>query len=248
MLHAAIGVQLGDFRLDTYEVTVGRFRQFVNAGMGTSANPPAAGAGARMLNGMPGQGGWNPAANVSLSPDLATLFAETGIPSIAGNVQKLEEPGRPDLRQSNRGPGTGIPLDHMMLPFNIEKGGNRSTAWPVSLPAAGRTPEYEAVWKETARQVREHLDRDPNWRKVTKIAFLDGLDESYNEDAYEKMIYYGRLLHGAMGRKWFKYPIDGGYSWQAMEKLSQEVDLWVCHTVAWDAEKMDHFRKRGDVL
>jgi hypothetical protein len=30
-----------------------------------------------------------------------------------------------------------------------------------------------------------------------------------------------------------------------MEKLSQEVDLWVCHTVSWDTEKMDYFRKRG---
>src|SRR5262245_38096411 len=28
------------FRLDTYEVTVGRFRQFVEAGLGTQQNPP----------------------------------------------------------------------------------------------------------------------------------------------------------------------------------------------------------------
>jgi hypothetical protein len=80
---------------------------------------------------------------------------------------------------------------------------------------------------------------------VVKIAFLDGLDESYNEQAYEKMLYYGHLLHDAMGRKWFKYRVDGGYSQEAMEKLSQEVDLWVCHTVAWDTEKMDLFRRRG---
>jgi Domain of unknown function (DUF4091) len=148
-------------------------------------------------------------------------------------------------RHGYRGPGAGIPLDHIMLPFDIEKGGNRARAWPMALPAAGRTAEYEAVWKETARQVRAHLDRDPLWRKVVKIAFLDGLDESYNEEAYEKMLYYGKLLHEAMGRKWFKYRIDGGYSREAMEKLSQEVDLWVCHTVSWDTEKMDYFRKRG---
>jgi hypothetical protein len=144
-----------------------------------------------------------------------------------------------------RGPGAGIPLDHLMLPFDIEKGGNRSSAWPAPLPAGGRTPEYEAVWRETARQVRQHLDADSRWRKVVKIAFLDGLDESYNEEAYAKMIYYGRLLHEAMGRGWFKYRIDGGYSREAMEKLAAEVDLWVCHTVSWDAEKMDAFRKRG---
>jgi hypothetical protein len=138
-----------------------------------------------------------------------------------------------------RGPGEGVPLHHMMLPFDIEKEGNRARAWPMALPEGGRTPEYEAVWKETARQVREHLDADPRWRSVMKVAFLDGLDESYNEGAYEKMIYYGRLLHQAMGRKWFRYRVDGGYSHEAMETLSSEVDLWVCHTVAWDTEKMD---------
>jgi sulfatase modifying factor 1 len=38
---------ISTFRLDKYEVTVERFRAFVNAGMGTQANPPALGAGAR---------------------------------------------------------------------------------------------------------------------------------------------------------------------------------------------------------
>ena len=37
---------VSDFRLDTYLVTVGRFRAFVNAGMGTKDTAPAQGAGA----------------------------------------------------------------------------------------------------------------------------------------------------------------------------------------------------------
>ena len=40
---------VADFYLDKYEITVGRFRQFVNAGMGTQANPPAAAAGVHPL-------------------------------------------------------------------------------------------------------------------------------------------------------------------------------------------------------
>jgi hypothetical protein len=36
-----------------------------------------------------------------------TLFPETGLPDATGELERLEEPGRPDLRQSNRGPGTG---------------------------------------------------------------------------------------------------------------------------------------------
>jgi formylglycine-generating enzyme required for sulfatase activity len=64
---------VSDFRLDMYEVTVGRFRQFVNAGFGTQANPPPAGAGARTLNGMASQGGWDPTDNASLSADTPAL-------------------------------------------------------------------------------------------------------------------------------------------------------------------------------
>ena len=39
--------------------------------------------------------------------NLINLFPETGLPSALGQIQRLEEPGRPDLRQSNREGGTG---------------------------------------------------------------------------------------------------------------------------------------------
>jgi len=143
------------------------------------------------------------------------------------------------------GPGYGLPIDHVMLPFNNEKGGDDSTVWPMALPNGKRTPEYEAVWKEAGRQIREHFDRDPRWHSVMKIAFLDGLDESYNEASYEKMLYYGKLLHDAMGRGWFKYRVDGGYSRPVMERLSKEVELWVCHTEDFDISDVDYFRAKG---
>jgi hypothetical protein len=143
------------------------------------------------------------------------------------------------------GPGYGLPLDHMMLPFDIEKHGRRETAWPLALPEGRRTPAYEALWKDVARQVRAHLDANPLWRNVRKIAFLDGLDESYSEEAYEKMLYYGSLLHEAMGRDWFRYRVDGGYTPQAMEKLRAEVQLWVCHTVGFDPDLAARLRPHG---
>ncbi|WP_010125086.1 LVIVD repeat-containing protein [Sphingomonas sp. KC8] len=40
--------------------------------------------------------------------NIGTQFPEIGLPNIGGTIQRLEEPGRPDLRQSNRGPGTGL--------------------------------------------------------------------------------------------------------------------------------------------
>ncbi|HUS31118.1 MAG TPA: SUMF1/EgtB/PvdO family nonheme iron enzyme [Kofleriaceae bacterium] len=63
------------FRLDKYEVTVGRFRQFALAGMGTQSSPPAAGGGSRSLNGMSDQGGWDPAWNTNLPINTAALTA-----------------------------------------------------------------------------------------------------------------------------------------------------------------------------
>lgn len=63
------------FMLDRFEVTVGRFRKFVEAGGGTWAHPPAVGAGARFLNGAAGQGGWDESWNTSLTTDTSALGA-----------------------------------------------------------------------------------------------------------------------------------------------------------------------------
>lgn len=59
------------FVLDRFEVTVGRFRRFVNLGLGTQTNPPAAGSGANPV--IPGSG-WNPAWD-SLLPMATTELA-----------------------------------------------------------------------------------------------------------------------------------------------------------------------------
>ncbi|MFH0902030.1 MAG: SUMF1/EgtB/PvdO family nonheme iron enzyme [Pseudomonadota bacterium] len=61
---------VSDFLLDRFEITVGRFRRFVEAGMGTKANPPAAGAGAHPL--IAGSG-WDAAWNTNLPADTAAL-------------------------------------------------------------------------------------------------------------------------------------------------------------------------------
>lgn len=38
---------------------------------------------------------------------ISSQFPEVGLPNASGELQKLDEPGRPDIRQSIRGPGTG---------------------------------------------------------------------------------------------------------------------------------------------
>jgi hypothetical protein len=51
--------------------------------------------------------------------NINTIFPETGIPGVLGQTQRLEEPGRPDIKQSNRGPGTGNRIAVPLL--NIHK-------------------------------------------------------------------------------------------------------------------------------
>jgi len=50
---------------------------------------------------------------------IGTEFPEIGLPDSNGELQKLEEPGRPDLKQSNRGMGTGLRVAIPVL--NIHK-------------------------------------------------------------------------------------------------------------------------------
>ena len=51
--------------------------------------------------------------------NIGNLFPETGLPNALGLLQRIEEPGRPDFRQSNRGPGTGGRISVPVL--NIHK-------------------------------------------------------------------------------------------------------------------------------
>ena len=143
------------------------------------------------------------------------------------------------------GPGQGVPIGHMILPFDCERGENVKRAWPMATPKDGPTSEFEAVWIETAKQVKEHFEADPRMKKVEKIIFMDSLDESYYQAAYDKMIYFRKLLNRGLGEDWFKYRIDGGYPRKAMNQLHPYVDLWVCATIGFDLKKMKDFRAKG---
>jgi formylglycine-generating enzyme required for sulfatase activity len=63
---------ISSFRLDKYDVTVGRFRAFVATGLGTQVHPPAAGDGAHPQR--PGSG-WSASWNTSLEATTADLIA-----------------------------------------------------------------------------------------------------------------------------------------------------------------------------
>lgn len=68
----AVPATVSDFKLDVYEVVLGRFRAFVNSGNGTQASPPAEGAGAHPR--IAGSG-WSSAWNSELAADSTDLVA-----------------------------------------------------------------------------------------------------------------------------------------------------------------------------
>jgi formylglycine-generating enzyme required for sulfatase activity len=70
---ASYPATVGAFGLDSYEVTVGRFRAFVHAGLGTAQNPPTEGSGGHPKL---ADSGWLSAWNDKLSADLDTLKAD----------------------------------------------------------------------------------------------------------------------------------------------------------------------------
>ncbi|MHC4716179.1 MAG: hypothetical protein ACYS5V_04360 [Planctomycetota bacterium] len=142
------------------------------------------------------------------------------------------------------GPGYGHPIPHIQLPFNCNKRG-RKGGWPVVMEGWKLDAEGEAIWLEACRQFRAHFDADPTWRKVKRVVFLGGLDESYNQKAYDAMIYFSKLTRRGLGNDWFQYRIDGGYNSPAMRQLHPYVDLWVCHTAGWHQPKMLNFRGKG---
>ncbi|MFA5682956.1 MAG: hypothetical protein WC995_00165 [Lysobacteraceae bacterium] len=95
--------------------------------------------------------------------NLFSLFAEIGNPSELGQIQRLEEPGRPDIRQSNRGPGTGLRVSIPVLnihktrlndPFtwymgtNDNPGDYRSSGCSAChvVYANDRDPRHSAIW------------------------------------------------------------------------------------------------------
>lgn len=95
--------------------------------------------------------------------NIGTQFTEIGLPNSTGQIERLEEPGRPDLKQSNRGPGTGLRVAIPVLnihktrlndPFmwfmgtNDQPGDYRSSGCAAChvIYANDREPRHSSVW------------------------------------------------------------------------------------------------------
>jgi len=130
------------FKLDKFEVTVGRFRVFVNAGYGTQAKPPAPGAGTHPA--LP-ESGWDPAWNQELSTDISSLVA--GLKCDASYQSWTDAAGATDNRPIN------CVTWYEAMAFCIWDGGYLPTEAEWNYAAAGGAEQRAFPWSNPAGDV-----------------------------------------------------------------------------------------------
>lgn len=140
---------VSSFRLDKYEVTVGRFRAFLAAGQGTQSSAPKVAAGTHPN--IPGSG-WQAAWNTSLAANGAALtvalICNTGSPTTATFSTWTSTPGENENRPINcvtwYEAMAFCAWDGGFLPTDAEwnyaaAGGEQQRAYPWSAPASSLT-------------------------------------------------------------------------------------------------------------
>ena len=133
---------VSDFRLEKYEVTVGRFRAFVQAGMGTQANPPTAGDGAHAR--IAGSG-WDASWNTKLVANTTDLIAAM---KCSSTVQTwTDTPGSNENRPMN------CLTWYEAMAFCAWDGGYLATEAEWNYAAAGGDQQRAYPWSNPASSV-----------------------------------------------------------------------------------------------
>lgn len=142
-------------------------------------------------------------------------------------------------RYGYSGPGYGVPIEFLVLPFDaypmnlykqargIQLSGKEFkfyAPWPVTMPRQGPTPEYREIWKNAFRAFQMHFDQHPSWNKTRLLVYFLSLDEAYDDVARERMFYFGELLKEARAPR-LEYRVDGWYPKATMEQLAKILNV-----------------------
>jgi hypothetical protein len=157
------------------------------------------------------------------------------------------------------GPGYGVPIEYLVLPFDaypmnlykqargIQLSGKEFkfyAPWPVTMPKQGPTPEYREIWKNAFRAYQLHFDQHPAWDKTRLLVYFLSLDEAYDDTAREQMLYFGQLLKDS-GAPRLQYRVDGWYPKETMERLQKVLNVIILGLGGWDAATVEEIKKQG---
>jgi hypothetical protein len=157
------------------------------------------------------------------------------------------------------GPGEGVPIEFLVLPFDaypmnlykqargIQLSGKEFkfyAPWPVAIPAGGVTPEYREIWRNAFRAVQAHFDQHAAWDRTRLLVYFLSLDEAYDEVARERMFYYGQLLKESGARR-LEYRVDGWYPKDTMDRLAKVLNVAILGLGGWNAASLDEIKKQG---
>lgn len=143
----------------------------------------------------------------------------------------------------NYGPGYGEPLETFVLPFDVY-GKHGTKGWPdTGKPGEETSPSNRAVYTECIKQVRGHLKTLIDPAKTDLTVYLNGLDESYFPEAWNRMVYYGNMFREYYPEAYFR--IDGGYSEEAMAIVKNSISSWASHTIEYDYATAKKYQDMG---
>jgi len=164
-------------------------------------------------------------------------FPEIGLPDANGELQKLEEPGKPDIRQSNRGPGTGlrvaIPIlnitktrlnDPLMwfLGTNDQPGDYRTSGCAAChvVYANDREPRHGLTWAQFGRDgqtrtVDPTIDKTETGHPV-KHAFTRSIPTSQCMSCH--MHQPNMFLNTYLGYTMWDYEADAPFMWPERQR------------------------------
>ncbi len=141
------------------------------------------------------------------------------------------------------GPGYGEPLEAFILPFNVY-GKHGDAGWPdTGKPEMERNQENIILYRNVIREVRSHLQDMVNPEKTELTVYLNGLDESYFPEAWDRMVFYGEIFKEDYPEVRFR--IDGSYSEEAMAVVKNSINSWASHTINYDIDKIRKYQEMG---
>ncbi len=141
------------------------------------------------------------------------------------------------------GPGYGEPIETFILPFDVY-GKHGSSGWPaIGKPEVERNSENRDIYKKVIQEVRNHFQPMINLKKTDLYVYLNGLDESYFPEAWDRMAYYGDLFKNEYPES--KFRVDGGYSEEAMRVIENSIEAWASHTINYNIDEVEKYQKMG---